>query len=531
MVNVEQITSRLSMMPDQALQQYAMMHKNDPYVLSLAVSESNRRKQMRAAAVPQAQEQPKVADQAVASMALPERQGIGSLPAEMNFADGGIVAFADGGDVASYAPGGVTRAQVDAAYQNWMSSQPSWFQQSSPMSAQREAAAKAEYERLLSQYQTQPSMIQPGGPIATTTSEADLAKFDADTQAYMAERAAKAQQAKVNAGLAGTPEAAALRAPAAGAPSIGGDMVSRAKKTASEIYDTSEQEKLLKEKQDLVNLQVAEINKRFAERPKTKAGEGLEALLKKEEEAEVGEKDRATGMAIFKAGLAMMSGTSPYALQNIGKGAMVGAEEYGSAIKEFKKAAKDRQKLMAEIEEKRRLQEMGDWEAASAKDDKIYSLQSGIKDKMIDATVKSTGVRAELAGGLIGKELDRQTQIAVKGMPSYSDVQERNLINMWLARPENKGKDDIDARMALGLAVGKGERPASPGEQLRAAEFLSQYGAQDDMATGVEVARRVAGVKPAATASSAKPTTKEQYDKLPKGSVYTAPDGTQRIKG
>jgi hypothetical protein len=49
------------------------------------------------------QEQPKVVDQMVAEMApqqLPEDQGIGQLPAgDMNFADGGIIAFAGGGDV------------------------------------------------------------------------------------------------------------------------------------------------------------------------------------------------------------------------------------------------------------------------------------------------------------------------------------------------------------------------------------------------------------------------------------------------
>ena len=49
MINVNQITSTLRGLPDRALQQYAMMHKGDPYILSLAISESNQRKQLRAA--------------------------------------------------------------------------------------------------------------------------------------------------------------------------------------------------------------------------------------------------------------------------------------------------------------------------------------------------------------------------------------------------------------------------------------------------------------------------------------------------
>jgi hypothetical protein len=108
MINVNKITSTLAKLPDQQLQQYAQMHKSDPYIMALAMSESNRRKEMRSAGqgAQGMQEQPKVVDQMVADMApqqLPEDQGIGQLPAgDMNFAGGGIIAFADGGDVERY---------------------------------------------------------------------------------------------------------------------------------------------------------------------------------------------------------------------------------------------------------------------------------------------------------------------------------------------------------------------------------------------------------------------------------------------
>jgi len=114
MINVNQITSELAKMPDHALQQYAAMHKNDPYTVTLALSEANRRKQMRmgaqgAGAMPQ----PKVVDQDIAQMfapqqqALPEDSGIGQLPAQnmQGMAGGGIVAFDDGGQVPGYAEG------------------------------------------------------------------------------------------------------------------------------------------------------------------------------------------------------------------------------------------------------------------------------------------------------------------------------------------------------------------------------------------------------------------------------------------
>lgn len=112
MINVQQITSQLARLPDQALQQYAQMHKNDPYIMALALSESNRRKQMREGAQMAAPEQPKVVDQEIANMAapMPEDVGIAQLPAgEMEFADGGIVAFDEGGSVERYQDRGLVR--------------------------------------------------------------------------------------------------------------------------------------------------------------------------------------------------------------------------------------------------------------------------------------------------------------------------------------------------------------------------------------------------------------------------------------
>lgn len=112
MINVNQITAQLARMPDQALQQYARMHKADPYTLMLALSESNRRKEVRQAAQMGAQDEPDVVDTEIADMAapMPEDVGIAQLPVgDMNYADGGIVAFSDGGDVPRYQSQGLVR--------------------------------------------------------------------------------------------------------------------------------------------------------------------------------------------------------------------------------------------------------------------------------------------------------------------------------------------------------------------------------------------------------------------------------------
>jgi hypothetical protein len=133
--NVDFITQTLAkLQPDSALQNYARMHKNDPYILSLATAESNRRKALRTAAQGQVGQQPTVVDQNIAGMAtpvmtgsggtlqtgyggpvmtgmasggLPEDQGIAQLPTPnmQRMADGGIAGYED--DEEGMATGGM----------------------------------------------------------------------------------------------------------------------------------------------------------------------------------------------------------------------------------------------------------------------------------------------------------------------------------------------------------------------------------------------------------------------------------------
>lgn len=95
-----------------------------------------------------------------------------------------------------------------------------------------------------------------------------------------------------------------------------------------------------------------------------KAMEGFEENLRKEAESAGASKEQAKYMAMFKAGLAMMAGTSRHALENIGKGAMVGAEDYQSAVKDLKKAEQERNKQFAMIDQARRAEAIGNRDLA-----------------------------------------------------------------------------------------------------------------------------------------------------------------------
>jgi len=115
-IDQRDITSQLRMMDDRALQQYAAMHKSDPYVFPLAFQESQNRQKIRMSGQAQmaGQEMPKVNDAALMAMSpqaapqqAPQGQGISNLPAPnmQRMADGGIAGYED--DEEGMATGGM----------------------------------------------------------------------------------------------------------------------------------------------------------------------------------------------------------------------------------------------------------------------------------------------------------------------------------------------------------------------------------------------------------------------------------------
>lgn len=159
-----------------------------------------------------------------------------------------------------------------------------------------------------------------------------------------------------------------------------------------------------------------------AGKPKGKAYEGLEGLLKKEEEGEAGEREQAKAMAIFNAGLAMMAGGSPRALENIAKGAMVGTGQYAEAMKDFKRAAKERQKMLANIEEARRAEARDDNKTALAAMQRANDNESRMEMFALEAGTSLGLKKADLTGRLYGTQMEIGARERIARMPS-ADMQ------------------------------------------------------------------------------------------------------------
>lgn len=453
MINVNQITSQLARMPDQALQQYAMMHKNDPYTVSLALSESNRRKQMRDAA--QGQQgmapQPKVVDQGIASMAapapqpqmpqeqapqaqaMPEDVGIGALPAPnmQGMAEGGIVAFGDGGDVQHFQSGG-------SAFERWLRSNITPVEQKRFESLQEQAEANrvvAPQESLLAETARNRQLVADQGftrgdvrfPAGLTFDTPPVPKVDIPP---------------VNKGpvaLGGAPRSvpapAAPRAPVVSDKDYLTQLAEmRTKAGAAVDPNKAEREAITAEdvkgrKEGIAALkadQKAEMESMF---------KGREERIGKRE-AELGKsKDTNTGMAFLEAGLAMMQ-SKGRGLAGIAQGAGVGVKQYAAGIDKIKSAQEKLDDARDRMEELRQNRESMNKSEIRAEESKIRDTVVAGKRDVLAGAVQATGMQREdfrsaVASNITRAEaertrefqagegkLDRQSRERAAGMPS-----------------------------------------------------------------------------------------------------------------
>jgi hypothetical protein len=487
--DVNLITKTLAgLQPDSALQQYAMLHKNNPYILSLAKSESDRRKQLRTAAQGQVGQQPTVVDQSIVDMApapmmaqqqLPENQGIAQLPTPnmQRMADGGIAGYeddeegmatggmggmfnfaqqsepvvrmSDGGHVPRYQgnirDGSVVSSNPMYAIPGMAAVQPrdTFTQQGAPENTplfQRimESLSGGNKERQL-------AMIEQKIAQGTATAEEVAAYKEVkikggdkaatfDQQAlrdakYPPQDAIRTKDFPgVKPGFEKMPvdTAAPTPTPSGTNPTAGGvkDLLpaipkfntdykpataptaADAKSKASELYDSKGQilsleGKRLQARQDIAN----ETDARRAQLEAFSKEQGpafasYEKLLQKEELQDATDKEKSGLMSLMKGFLAMAAGESPNAATNIAKGAMAGMGDYGDALKEFKKAAKERTKAMADIENARRAEAKGDFKDMRTFEDRASERLAASDDRFTGLISQITGKEAEVATGI-----------------------------------------------------------------------------------------------------------------------------------
>lgn len=511
MVNVEQITSALAKLPDQALQRYAMMHKDDPYIMSLAVSESKRRKEMRSAGQGQMQPQPKVVDQMVAEMApqqqmptMPEEQGIGALPAaaQMNFADGGITGYAGGGDVESYQDRGLVRpyetpydrmnrqnreaAQAPApvldpiaqkyqleAEEMGMGTRMQFSPDVKAYVSQVQAAEQApqqayvEKERALmlgkpaaAQASAVPTMPTPG---YTRPGMANDPRLATPVTEPLSAPAGPAPKPKAEAGPQRTGPSAA-RSPAAPAMSIEDRFLASQKKMTDQPNPFEVQESALQaEARKLAEDRLAGV--KAGQEQFKDAFKGREARLEERAKELEKSKDTNTGLAFLEAGLAIMSTPGGLATA-IGKGAREGTAKYAAGIDKLRSAQEKLDDAKDRVEElKLNRAEMSAKELREAELDIQRTVLSGKKDALAsskalygDRSALSQKI-VETTIGIEQKDKDRATQVQTAGISAAMALKpQADFIADWLKKPENAGKTFSDAYAAFKSVGSAAER-------------------------------------------------------------------------
>jgi hypothetical protein len=411
MLNVQNLTNTLSRMELPDLQKYAAMHKNDPYVVSLALSIANQKKQMMVGKAGQAgmQPQPKVVDQQIAQMAapppqqmaaapqqqmLPEDTGIGQLPAQnmQNMAEGGIVAFEDGGEVPRMFNGGVPPRPVQRIPGDPIALE--WDRKYGATHAP-DGMLKASKQQYILDPASKKYIINPkyvASPAASVKPAVSAVPVSAPPP-----KAPPPPPPPPPPPLAAKPAAPAAPVPAAAPvdlmtgiktlntkPMTAEEAMAASETfgTGSEITDSFNQLRLdtIKSNEDLLKA----YEKGIA--GLAKPGEQAEARLEQREAEDVVSKADAKAMSIFKAGLGMMAGTSQNAFENIGKGAMAGLEEYSASIKDFRKLAIERDKAYAEIEAARNAASRDDFKTSVGLQEKAADRLSRVNEKGIDIT-------------------------------------------------------------------------------------------------------------------------------------------------
>jgi len=108
------------------------------------------------------------------------------------------------------------------------------------------------------------------------------------------------------------------------------------------------------------------------------------------------DREHAKNMALLQAGLGMMSGTSRYALENIGKGAMAGVTQYGRDIKDIKAAERDLFKMQTELSKADDARARGDFKAFQEHNEKAK--EYALKLRKVESDERQTAAYEKSVG-------------------------------------------------------------------------------------------------------------------------------------
>ena len=485
MLNVKTLTDTMSRMELPQLQQYAALHKNDPYIVTLALSIANQKKQMKAGQAGQAgmMPQPKVADQQIAQMVapppqqmapqqqmLPEDQGIGALPAQnmQNFAGGGIVAFDEGGEVPRMFNGGVPprpvqRMSGDPITSEWDRMYGATY---APDGTPKASKQKYILDPVSKSYVLNPQYVAPpadaAAPIPYDPATATRRSKFVDPINKRPPPAASTDASAAPVTEAGLPLIAKTEFQRTTLPDI--DVA-----TQLELYKSSMPKNIvdpMAAERTAINDAATQASAKqlsaFEQEVQSRTPafeERLKRLDEKETRVNTME-DRNSIMAMIEAGFDMMSGESPHAFVNIGKGAKTGTKAYIEGQAKVEAARDKLDEAKARIEEFRRNEDMmtskerrtlkNEYENTfiSAKKNLFEGIQQQFNLTRGDVT---SAIAAKLARESVIAQIGSAEKLGIAGIESQQSIAKANMLNAAnISREDNLSRERV-ARMPTQL--------------------------------------------------------------------------------
>lgn len=427
-IDQRKFTTALRMMSDEQLQQTAQLHQNDPYMFPLAFQESQERKALRSGMMAEDKGggmPPPIKDQALMAMGaqpLPEEVGIGALPMESStYAEGGIVAFAEGG---TFFP----EDSLLGMWERYQKENPglpmaALFSDAPEYREMREAARS----RKLTPSDTG-SVFVPGGQSGLRPDVEPPQKQPVQARSSDAPKETPPRRVQ-------PPVAPATADPLQNIYQQYQDVLGKFKRPDVDPF-AAERAEILKSRQEQAMREQTDAEQR---------AQGIQSLLKPREERisqreaalqKQGEIDRS--MAIINAGLAMMQSTGG-GLSGIAEGAAKGMKQYGEALA-LSKA--ERQKISdardAYDEFKLNAQSMSQKEITAAKN-KFASIADDMTEKAIAARQTRLG------------ESRTDAKTVFDAMLKQQEAREANVNRLDAARIVAAPRGDADTRALAGM--------------------------------------------------------------------------------
>lgn len=424
------LPARLRTLSDQQLAQFSEQNKEDLFSMALAKSESDARARLRQAGAPAQTPQGTVMDEVSAEIGDPMTQGgLAAAAPDMQFADGGLVGYADGGDITTI-PGFENRdSRIGGILAGARERAPMPAAATAPGQRQIVLPAGTPWQEL--------EQVRLANPDAAVTTEdmgsawkglAKALNYSSDVEE--GKTPAVAEYGLGNEGRrepvgpvgekglpAALPSAEATPAPRA-APAAGVSGGARASAGATQrgglagapAFDPeaimNPMQKQLKEAQDAdrAALLADEVDAQKDREARGKAGESKEARLKAEQAKLAGGEEKARKMAFLQAGLAILTADpSRGGLAAIAEGAGKGVAQYRGDTEKLEEKRIGLLDKLDQIDELRRQEATADAQERRAIRSKIRGLTGASVREQV-ALAKDVGIPLTTAAAKMSQE-------------------------------------------------------------------------------------------------------------------------------